>query len=158
MNEITDTPYEELRFKKRHLDAILPRRWSEHSVGYDVHAFCLTENGRPNKRLVPPHSTTLVDTGLLIEPPAGHFIMVCSRSGLAKNSIFVANAPGIIDPDYRGEIKILIYNGGFQSHYIQHGDRIAQLVVVAAIPIMVKEVETLSTTGRGENGFGSTGT
>lgn len=147
----------ELKFKLLHPDAKLPRRWSDESVGYDLHSYNVSESGRPNKTLIPPHSTQNLSTGLLIEPPPGYFVMVCSRSGLAKNSIFVANAPGIIDPDYRGEIKVLLYNGGFRSHYVQHEDRIAQLVVVPVTPIVVQSVEVLSETNRGERGFGSTG-
>jgi dUTP pyrophosphatase len=147
----------ELKFKKLHPDAHLPKRWSEESVGYDLHAFCLSETGRPIKQLIPPHATRNISTGLLIEPPPGHFIMVCSRSGLAKLSVMVANAPGIIDPDYRGEIKVLIYNGSFQSYYVSHEDRIAQIVVVPVTPISVVEADALSETGRGEKGFGSTG-
>lgn len=147
----------ELKFHKLHPGAILPRRWSEESVGYDLHAFSLSETGRPLKRLIPPRSTENISTGLLIEPPPGHFTMVCSRSGLAKLSIVVANAPGIIDPDYRGEVKILLYNGGFQSYYVQHEDRIAQLVVVPATPLSIVEVTELSQTQRGDRGFGSTG-
>lgn len=147
----------ELKFKKLHPDALLPRRWSEESVGYDVHAYSVSETGRPSKVLLPPYNTRNISTGLLIEPPPGYFVMVCSRSGLAKHSIFVANAPGIIDPDYRGEVRVLLYNGGLQSHYVQHEDRIAQLVLVPVSPHLVCEVDILSETERGEKGFGSTG-
>lgn len=146
-----------LKFKRLHSDAKLPRRWSEESVGYDIHAYCVSETGRPNTVLLPPRTTRNVSTGLLVEPPPGHFVMVCSRSGLAKHSIVVANAPGIIDPDYRGEIMVLLYNGGHESHYLKHEDRIAQLVVVPVTPIEILEVNELSTTGRGAAGFGSTG-
>jgi dUTP pyrophosphatase len=147
----------ELKFKKMFPDAILPRNWSKESVGYDIHAYSKTETGRPNKIMLPPHFTKNVSTGLQIEPPPGYFIMVCSRSGLAKVSVFVANAPGIVDPDYRGELKVLLYNGGFQTHYIQHEDRIAQIVMVPVTSMGVLETEVLSETERGEQGFGSTG-
>jgi dUTP pyrophosphatase len=147
----------ELKFHRLYPDATLPRRWSEESVGYDLHAYSVSETGRPLKRLIPPHSTQNISTGLAIEPPSGYFVMVCSRSGLAKLSIMVANGPGIIDPDYRGEVKVLLYNGGFQSYYVQHEDRIAQLVVVPVTSISIVESEALSETGRGAKGFGSTG-
>jgi len=84
--------------------------------------------------------------------------MVVSRSGLAGIGVFVTNAPGIIDPDYRGEIKVLLYNGGFQAHYVQHGDRIAQLIIAPFVPATCREVQLLTETARGEAGFGSTGT
>jgi dUTP pyrophosphatase len=148
-----------LKFVKMHPAVQLPRNWSAESVGYDVHAFLLNENGRESKALVPPRAVANLHTGLMIEPPKGHFVMVCSRSGLAKQSgIFVANAPGIVDPDYRGELRVLLYNGGFQSHYVQHNDRIAQLVVVPAVSVVIEEVPKLSETVRGEAGLGSTGT
>lgn len=146
-----------LKFKKLHPDVKLPTWGTKGSVGCDVYAFCLSESGRPNTRLIPPRNTVVIETGLLIEPPYGFAVMVCSRSGLAKSSIFIANAPGIIDPDYRGEIKVLLYNGGLQSHYVRHDDRIAQLVLIPAFFPSMVEMEELSQTERGEKGFGSTG-
>lgn len=147
-----------LKFKKLYPDAKLPRRWSSESVGYDLHAYSVSETGRPIRALIPAHSTRNISTGLLIEPPPGHFVMVCSRSGLAKLSIMVANAPGIIDPDYRGEIRVLIYNGSFQSYYVGHEDRIAQIVIVPVVKFVnIVETEVLTETGRGDKGFGSTG-
>lgn len=147
-----------LKFKKLYPDARLPRNWTGDSVGYDVHCYAISESGRPNKCIIPPGNTVNISTGLLIEPPPGYFVMVCSRSGLAKRSVFVANAPGIIDPDYRGEIKVLLYNGGIQTYYVQHEDRIAQLVLVPVSRLQIVEVEKLSETERGDAGFGSTGT
>src|SRR5687768_9205745 len=98
----------ELKFKRLHLEARLPRNWSAESVGYDVHAHLISETGRMSKTLIPPNNVRNIPTGLLIEPPPGHFVMVCSRSGLTKDfSLMVANAPGIIDPDYRGELRVL---------------------------------------------------
>lgn len=146
-----------LKFKKLHEEALLPKAWTPGSVGLDVHAHILSETGKPNTILVPPRNTRNVPTGLLIEPPAGHFVMVCSRSGLAAKSIIVMNAPGIIDPDYRGELRVLIYNGGLESHYVQHGDRIAQLFLMPVVSATVIEVKELSSTERGDKGFGSTG-
>lgn len=146
-----------LKFKKLHPDAILPHRGTEGSVGWDVHAYIISETGRPEKKLIGPGRTMNISTGLLIEPPEGYFVMVCSRSGLAKNSVFVGNAPGIIDPDYRGEVRVLVHNSGYEYCTIHHEDRIGQLVVVPVIPISVVETDVLSETGRGEAGFGSTG-
>lgn len=147
----------ELRFKRLHPEAILPRRWSPLSVGWDVHAHLISESNRPNKCILAPRSTRNVSTGLLIEPPAGYFVMVCSRSGLADKSIFVTNAPGIIDPDYRGELKVLMYNGSHETYFVSHQDRIAQLVLVPMTDLQIVEVEHLTPTERGDSGFGSTG-
>lgn len=147
----------EMKFKPAVGNALLPRRYSDGAVGYDLHAHLLSETGRPIKQLIPPNSTRNIRTGLLIEPPPGHFVMVCSRSGLAKRSVFVANGPGIIDPDYRGEVMVLLYNGSHESYWVQHEDRIAQLVVVPVTPISVEWTMKLSETSRGEAGFGSTG-
>lgn len=147
----------EVKFKKLHEDAKLPRRWSEESVGWDLHAYHKSETGRGIKRVVAPYNTINFSTGIAIEPPPGYFVMVCTRSGLAKHGVFVTNAPGIIDPDYRGEIQVLLHNGGFQPFYVEHEDRIAQIVVVPATTIKVVEVTELSSTERGEKGFGSTG-
>jgi dUTP pyrophosphatase len=69
----------------------------------------------------------------------------------------VANAPGVIDPDYRGEIKVLLYNGGYRAEYVNHGERVAQLLVIPFNLIPLLEVEALSFTGRDTKGFGSSG-
>lgn len=146
-----------LRAIKTSPSAILPRRWSEDAVGWDLHAHILSETGRQNKVLIPPRNTRNISTGIAIEPPRGFFTMVCSRSGLAKYSIFVANAPGIIDPDFRGEVNVLLYNGSLESYYVQHEERIAQLFLMPLTPTIISEVNALSQTGRGDAGFGSTG-
>lgn len=148
---------EQLRFKKLHPEAILPRRWSDDAVGWDVHAHLITDTGKRNTLLLPPRTTRNIATGLMIEPPKMHFVMVCSRSGLSSKSIVVANAPGIVDPDYRGELRILLFNGSYESYYIRHQERVAQLFLMPVIPMECIEVTELSESPRGENGFGSTG-
>lgn len=118
----------------------------------------MSETGRSQQIILPPRNVRAIPTGLALFPPLGYFIAICSRSGLAsKNpSIFVANAPGIIDPDYTGEIKVLLYNGGNESVYIKHGDFIAQAVLLnAAGKIKLQETQTVPLTKRGEKGFGS---
>lgn len=145
-----------LKFKRLRPDAILPRRWSEDSVGWDVHAYTRSESRRSNI-LIPQRNTRNIPTGLLIEPPPGYFVMVCTRSGMAINSHFVTNAPGIIDPDYRGELKILIYNGSLENLWIEHEQRIAQIFLLPVVPMEVVEVSDLTPTPRGQSGFGSTG-
>ena len=146
-----------LKFKKLHPAAHVPRRWSDNAVGYDLHALLLSETGHSLRKVVPPCSTINVPTGLAIEPPPGYYCLVLPRSGLGKHSISVTNSPGLIDPDYRGEIQVLVYNGSYINHWIEHDQRIAQLIVMPLIRINVTEVPQLSETERGALGFGSTG-
>jgi|SRR5262245_29526416 len=143
------------QFQKLHPEVWLPRRATEGSAGLDVHAFLLHPDGRPWKLTLPPKTTKNVPTGLLVATDQPIFVL--SRSGMAANSVFVANAPGLIDPDYRGELKILLYNGGFEPYYIHHEDRIAQLVPGTFAPTIVHETEIADNTTRGRRGFGSTG-
>ena len=146
-----------VKFKPLHPDARIPKAWSKDAIGVDLHAFLLTEEGRPNTAMIPPNATRNIPTGLGIEPPSGYFLMVCSRSGLAHASLFVANSPGIIDPDYRGEIRVLLYNGSHMAMYVKHEERIAQLIAVPATHLDGVAVTELSKTERGELGLGSTG-
>lgn len=148
-----------IQVKRLHEQVKLPTRGTPASIGLDVHAYLISESGRINTAIIPPRMTRLIPTGLIVLPPPGHAIFVCSRSGLAQGSIFVTNSPGIIDPDYQGEIKILLYNGHHESYYVKHDDRIAQLVVLP-IPPLFQVTETLNlpeTSLRGSAGFGSTG-
>ena len=148
-----------LLIKRKHPDAKLPYRGTENSVGLDLHACLVSETGRPNTILIPPKATRAVPTGLVVSPPEGFALFVCSRSGLAKsNSLFVTNAPGVIDPDYRGEIMVLLYNGGHESYYVRHEDRVGQLIALPALIMRMMEVDDLPlNTSRGDKGFGSTG-
>lgn len=145
---------------KIHDDAQLPTLGTSESIGADVYAYLKTDSGRTNKLVIPPNTTRAVPTGIVAfaQPPFSLF--VASRSGMAMKALFVTNAPGIIDPDYRGEIKILLHNGGVENQWIEHGYRIAQLVLVPCpTPLIVEatvDIRTLVST-RGENGFGSTG-
>lgn len=147
-----------LKFKRLQANAQIPRAWTPDSVGLDVHAYLISETGRHNKAVVPPHTTVNIGTGLAVEPPPGHFIFVVPRSGLGKYSISITNSPGTVDPDYRGEIRVLVYNGGVENFWIEHGMRIGQLILVPAPRYRIEEVAVLSHTERGERGFGSTGT
>lgn len=147
----------EVKFKLLHSDARLPTQGSKESVGYDLYAYIKTERDTPSKKIIPCHNTWNVPTGVSLEVPKGYFATVCSRSGLAKSSLFVCNSPGIIDPDYRGEVRILLHNGSYEYQTIHHEDRIGQLVFWPATFITPVEVTELSETERGEKGLGSTG-
>ena len=105
-----------------------------------------------------PGKSCLVPTGLSIAFPKEYEIQIRPRSGLAaKNNISVLNTPGTIDSDYRGEIKVIIYNHGNTDFVINNGDRIAQMVLSPVIKMELEETNDLPETIRGESGFGSTG-
>ncbi len=103
--------------------------------------------------------TALVPTGLAIELPVGFEAQIRPRSGLAvKHQIGILNAPGTIDSDYRGEIKIVLTNFGTSEFIIHRGDRIAQMVIAQYAKVEWREVPALEETNRGAGGFGHTGT
>ena len=107
---------------------------------------------------VKPKSSSLIPTGLSIAFSKNYEIQIRPRSGLAaKKSISVLNAPGTIDSDYRGEIKVIIYNHGQTDFIVNNGDRIAQMVLSPIIKMELNETDNLPETIRGEGGFGSTG-
>ncbi|MCA9583023.1 MAG: dUTP diphosphatase, partial [Myxococcales bacterium] len=108
--------------------------------------------------VIEPGGRAAVPTGLAMALPENHEGQVRPRSGLAlKHGITVANAPGTIDEDYRGEVQVLLINLGQEPFTIESGDRIAQLVVQPIARVAVSEVDNLEDTARGEGGFGSTG-
>jgi dUTP pyrophosphatase len=151
-----------MQYYKLHSEAVPPTRAYDYAVGYDLHALILTAEGNPSTRYIPPHASSMISTGLALVPPPGHFLSICSRSGLAAHDppIFVANAPGIIDPDYTGEIKVILANIGLNTYPVRHQERIAQLVV---LPLHIPELQELAALPeayekmRGDKGFGSTG-
>jgi len=105
-----------------------------------------------------PLQRALVPTGLFLEIPIGYECQVRPRSGLAlKRGITVLNSPGTIDADYRGEIKVIAINHGREPFTVQHGERIAQLILARVEQAIIHEVDSLDDTQRGEGGFGSTG-
>mgnify|MGYP006185011803 CR=1 FL=1 len=138
---------------KRHTKQVsIPKYETIGSSGMDVAAFLET----PIK--LKPNERALVRTGLSFAIPKGFEIQIRPRSGLAaKNCITVLNTPGTIDSDYRGEIKVILYNLGKETFEIVNGLRIAQMVLCPIIQADFEEVEDLSKTVRGEGGFGSTG-
>jgi dUTP pyrophosphatase len=105
-----------------------------------------------------PGARLLVPTGLVLELPDGTEGQVRPRSGLAlRHGVTLLNTPGTIDADYRGEVGIILINHGREAFTIQHGDRVAQLVIAAVLQADIAEVGELSETERGDGGFGSTG-
>lgn len=132
----------------------LPSYQTAEAAGADLHA-CL---GVGEKMIIAPGDRALIPTGLSFEIPRGYEVQIRPRSGLSlKTSLMVVNAPGTIDSDYRGEIKIIMGNWGHETQTIEHGDRIAQMVVCPVIQANFVQVQELGTTERGSGGFGSTG-
>jgi dUTP pyrophosphatase len=136
----------------RQSDIPLPKYETEHSAGMDARAEI------PEDIVIAPLKRKLIPTGLKVAVPHGYTLDVDSRSGLAvKNGIFVLNAPGIVDADYRGDIGVIVANLGDEPFTVKRGDRICQLLLRKVERVEWKVVEKLSETGRGEGGFGSTG-
>lgn len=108
--------------------------------------------------IIPPGCRFVVGTGIKLEIPNGFGAMVCSRSGLAaKNGIQVLNAPGLVDTDYRGEVKVILHNSGNEDFIVKKGDRIAQLLFFPIFQAIFQKAKAITDTVRGEGGFGSTG-
>ncbi len=108
---------------------------------------------------IEPGQRVLIPTGIALEIPEGYEGQVRPRSGLAlKRGITLANSPGTIDADYRGELKVILINLGQETVEIKRGDRIAQLVIAPVVQAQIEVSHTLSETDRGDGGFGSTGT
>ena len=138
--------------KKTSKEVITPKYKTEGSSGVDLSAF-LNE-----KVVIKPNSSELIPTGLQVAIPEELEIQIRPRSGLAaKESIGVLNSPGTIDSDYRGELKIILFNHGDKDFIINNGDRIAQMVLVPILKMEFEEVDNLPDTVRGQGGFGSTG-
>lgn len=147
-----------LKVFRLHPDAALPRRALLESIGYDIEAHLKTEGNRPSHRIIGPQCTVSIPTGLCILPPDGYCLLVCSRSGMASSGIVVANAPGVIDPDYTGEVRVLLCNSGWETHHVKDGDRIAQILVIPRpLTPSIEVLNILPRTERGAAGFGSTG-
>ena len=107
---------------------------------------------------IKPGKSALIPTGIMLAIPKNYEIQIRPRSGLAvKNNISVLNTPGTIDSDYRGEIKVIIYNHGNNDFTINNGDRIAQMILAPVVKMDLEETKDLPETIRGQGGFGSTG-
>ena len=138
--------------KKLNSKVKLPKYKTDGSSGMDLMAFL----EKPVSLM--PQKSELISTGISIAIPDNTEVQIRPRSGLAiKNNISVLNTPGTIDSDYRGEIKVILFNHGNKEFIINNEDRIAQMILVPIIKATFEEVENLPETIRGEGGFGSTG-
>jgi len=132
-----------IKIRKLHKNAVIPTYATDGSGAFDLTA--ISKQGQ------------VYGTGLSVEVPKGHVLYIYGRSGLAFNeSIRLANCVGIVDSDYRGEIKVKLESDGY-GHFPVSGDRIAQGIILKVPHIEFEEVEELSDTQRGANGFGSSG-
>ena len=138
--------------KKLNSKVQLPKYKTDGSSGMDLMAFLESPIN------LKPQESELIPTGISIAIPEDTEIQIRPRSGLAaKSNISVLNTPGTIDSDYRGEIKIILFNHGKEDFVINNNDRIAQMILMPIIKAEFEEVENLPKTLRGSGGFGSTG-
>lgn len=139
-----------LKVKKLHIDAVMPFYATEGAACFDIHSI--------SHGVLPARCTLVLDTGLSFEVPEGYELMIYSRSGHGfKDDVRLANCVGVIDSDYRGEVKVKLTNDGPHLFTVDKGDRIAQAMLVAVPKVELVEAEELSDTVRGDGGFGSTG-
>ena len=141
-----------INFKKLLEKAEIPVYGTEYSAGADLKA-CIEKDV-----VISAGETVIIPTGLACEIPQGFFGMVCSRSGLAaKKGVVVLNSPGIIDADYRGELKLIMINHSDKDFVVENGMRLAQIIIVPFQKVEWTEVNELSDSTRGLGGIGSTG-
>lgn len=141
-----------INIKKTNSNAIIPTRGSDRAAGYDLYSNETSVD-------IPAGETRMIGTGVCMEIPDGYAGLVYARSGLAsKRGLRPANCVGVIDSDYRGEIKVALHNDSKESQTIYSGDRLAQIVITPFLAATFNEVDELNITDRGDGGFGSTGT
>ena len=134
--------------------AKIPTRGSAEAAGYDLYA-----DLQDDELIIPAHETIFINTGLAFQIPQGTFLGLYPRSGLAcKVGLRPANCVGVVDSDYRGEVKVALHNDKNIDQKIEKGERIAQAILQSYLPMNFIEVDSLENTDRGQGGFGSTGT
>lgn len=140
-----------LKIKRISKTATIPKYAHNTDSGMDLYY-----SGRDTQ--LEPFKTKVLEIGISIELPPNTEAQIRSRSGLAaKSGIFVLNSPGTVDEGYTGEIKVILHNSTPDYFSVNQGDRIAQMVICPVIKCHIEEVDTLSVSDRGSNGFGSTG-
>ena len=138
--------------KKLNPKVNLPSYKTKGSSGMDLMAFV------DKPIIIPPGKSCLIPTGLSIAIPEDTEVQIRPRSGLAaKSSLSVLNTPGTIDSDYRGELKVILFNHGKENFLVNNNDRIAQMILMPVLKVDFQEVDNLPETIRGSGGFGSTG-
>lgn len=141
-----------IKVKKLKPDATVPTMGSKFAAGADLYS------AEDADVVIGPNETKFIGTGLAMEIPEGYVGLVYARSGLAcKRGLAPANKVGVVDSDYRGEIKVALHNHGKEAQTVEKGERIAQMVIAPYLSVNYEEADELSETERGEGGFGSTG-
>ena len=141
-----------IKVKKLKPDATVPTMGSKCAAGADLYS------AEDADVVIEPSETKFIGTGLAMEIPEGYVGLVYARSGLAcKRGLAPANKVGVVDSDYRGEIKVALHNHGKEAQTVEKGERIAQMVIAPYLSVNYEEADALSETERGEGGFGSTG-
>ena len=142
-----------INIKKLYADAVIPTRGSIEAAGYDLYAYI------DNEIIIKSHETIMIGTGISLEIPDGYFGAIYARSGLAsKKNLRPANCVGVIDSDYRGEVKVALYNDSKEVQLVEKNERIAQIVILPYLNVDFNETDNLSESDRNQGGFGSTGT
>ncbi len=151
MNILTERIYIK-RISDKFMDIPLPSYSTDGSAGADIRA------ALEGELTIEPGKVAMVPTDLMVEIPSGYEIQVRPRSGLAaKYGIGVLNSPGTIDSDYRGEVKVILFNFSDEPFVVKRGDRIAQLVLSKYYKMEITETDKLNDSDRGAGGFGHTG-
>lgn len=141
-----------IKVKKLKPGATVPTMGSKFAAGADLYS------AEDADVVIEPGETKFIGTGLAMEIPEGYVGLVYARSGLAcKRGLAPANKVGVVDSDYRGEIKVALHNHGKEAQTVENGERIAQMVIAPYLSVNYEEADELSETERGEGGFGSTG-
>lgn len=144
-----------MKVKKLSDQAHIPTRADEDSAGYDLYAVVDEPDG---KAVINPGCTLMVRSGYAFEIPKGFFGGVFPRSGLStKHGIRLENCVGVIDSSYRGEVWMPLHNDSGEAYMVKTGDRVAQMIIIPYESVDLEEVEELSDTERGANGFGHSG-
>ena len=141
----------QIKIKKCYDNAVVPTRGSDYAAGYDLYTADIFTQ-------IPVGETRMIGAGVCMEIPEGYAGFIFARSGLAsKRGLRPANCVGVIDSDYRGEIKVALHNDSCEMQTIKQGDRIAQIVIMPYLAVEFEETDALNETTRGAGGFGSTG-
>lgn len=138
-----------IKFKRCMPGVLWPNVGSADAAGMDFY--------QPESAIIEPHQTQYITLGIAVEIPRGYMLMLAPRSSMSKTPLIIPNSFGVIDADYRGEIKAILHNTSDTPYLIQRGDRLVQGILVPVGALKLLEVERLSVTARGSGGIGSTG-
>ena len=138
-----------LKIKKMQNDLEMPKVGTVGAAGIDFY--------QPDSTVVGAHQTVYVSLGVAVEIPKGYMLMLAPRSSMSKTPLIMPNSVGIIDSDYRGEIKAILHNNSDDTYLIRRNDRLVQGILVPIESVKIESVEVLSETERGNGGIGSTG-